>query len=74
VLVETVKPSADGRGLIIGLFGATGKDSSVKLSWNGKKPVATWITDLTEKKLRPTEKQIQVPAHGVVFVRADLEL
>jgi hypothetical protein len=74
VLIETVKPSANGAGLIVALFGISGRDTSVKLAWHGVKPAATWITDLTEKPLQRAEKKIEVPGYGVVFIRADLEM
>jgi hypothetical protein len=72
VLIETVKPSTDGRALIIGLFGVTGKPTTAKLSWNGTEP-DLWFTDLTEKPLRPANSGVEVPAYAVVYLRAELK-
>lgn len=72
VLVETVKPSSDGRALIVALFGVSGKNGSVKLNWRGVKPGSVSLTDLTEKPLKPVAQRIDVPAYDVVYVRAEL--
>ncbi len=72
VLVETVKVSEDGKALILRLFGVAGVDRSVRLRWGAATPAAVWLTDLTEKPLRKLEPDLDVPAYGIVSLRAEL--
>jgi alpha-mannosidase len=71
VLVETVKASEDGNGLIVRLFSLSPTDREVTVeSRIGSGPA--WLTDLTEKPLRPAGRRITVPAGGVVSLRLDV--
>jgi len=72
VLVETVKISEDGQALIVRLFGVAGVDRSVNLRWGGTKPVSLSLTDLTEAPLRKLGRRVDVPAYGIVSVRAEM--
>lgn len=72
VLVETLKPSHDGRALLVRLFGVSGKTESVILTWSDAAPTSVWLTDLTEKPLRRIERRVEVPAYAVVHLRAEL--
>ncbi len=72
VLVETVKVSDDGRALVVRLFGASGKEETVRLKWQSLKPVSVWVSDLTEKPLRQVNRNIQIPPYGMVTLRAEL--
>jgi hypothetical protein len=58
--------------LILRLFGVGGQDASVALAWKSVKPTSVWLTDLTEKPLRPAGAEVAVPAFGVVQLRAEL--
>jgi alpha-mannosidase len=71
VLVETVKASDDGKGVVVRLFGVGGQREAVVLKWLGWKPRTIWRTDLTEKPLQRIEGAVDVPAYGVVHIRAD---
>ena len=72
VLVETVKLSEDGNAWIARLFGVGGVDRSVNLRWGATKPLSLWLTDLTEKPLRKLGRRVDVPAYGIVSVRAEM--
>ncbi|MEI7899817.1 MAG: glycosyl hydrolase-related protein [bacterium] len=72
VLVETLKVSADGKALIVRLFGVSGQPQTATLAWQSIKPAAVWLTDLTERPLTAVSGAIRVPAYGVVHLRADL--
>jgi hypothetical protein len=72
VLVETVKVSEDGQALVVRLFGVSGRDQEVRLDWSSLTPAALWLTDLSEQPLRLLGRRLQVPAYGVVSVRAEL--
>jgi hypothetical protein len=70
VLVETVKPSDDGKGIVVRLFGVAGTKASVTLKWVGWKPRSTWRTDLSERPLQRVDGAVEVPAYGVVHLLA----
>jgi alpha-mannosidase len=70
VLVETVKVSDDGKAIVVRLFGVSGKRKMVALKWNGWKPRVVWRTDVAERPLQPVRGAVEVPAYGVVHLRA----
>lgn len=71
VLVETLKVSEDGQAHILRLFGVSGRSTTVKLIWAKPSPRTVWLSDLSEKPLRPVKGAVAVPAYGVVTLRAD---
>jgi hypothetical protein len=71
VVVETIKPSDDGRGWIVRLRGASGRAEKAKLHWRaGLRPRMT-LTDISERPGTPILGPIDVPPSGLVTVRAD---
>ena len=72
VLVTALKPSDDGKALIVRLFGASGKDAKAKLDWAAPAPTQLWLSDTSEKPLQKTTGPIAVPAWGIVTLRAEL--
>jgi alpha-mannosidase len=72
VLVTAFKPSEDGKAVIVRLFGASGKDSSVRLKWRGPVPKAVYFSDLAERAIQRSGTSIAVPAFGLVTLRAEL--
>ena len=72
VLIETLKVSADGKALIVRLFGVSDHSQSTTLTWHGIKPAAVWLTDLTEQPVSAVSGAILIPAYGVVHLRAHL--
>ncbi|HWY75186.1 MAG TPA: polysaccharide lyase family protein [Verrucomicrobiae bacterium] len=74
VLVTCFKPSDDGKAWMISLFGASEKPASAKLVWGSRSPKALFISGTNQKPgLRADTNQIEVPGHGVVTMRAELE-
>jgi len=71
VIVGALKPSRDGRALIVRLFGAGGKATPVTLTWREPKPEAVFLSDLSEKPGTAVQGPIEVPAHGLVTLRAE---
>ena len=71
VLVSAFKPSDDGRGWIVRLFGASGKTEKVKLSWSKPAPRQLWLSDLSEQPREKIGNSIEVPGWGIVTVRAE---
>jgi len=72
VLVNAMKPSDDGKAIIVRLFGASGKDTVAKLAWSQPEPQAIWLSDASERPLARAPESIEVPAWAVVTLRADL--
>jgi len=72
VIVGALKPSRDGRALIVRLFGAGGKKTPVTLTWREPKPKGVFLSDLSEKPGTAVQGPIEVPAHGLVTLRAEL--
>jgi len=71
VLVSALKPADDGRGWIVRLFGASGQTERVKLTWDKPGPTHLWLSDLSEEPLQEIGRSIEVPAWGIVTVRAE---
>jgi len=72
VLVTGLKPSDDGRALIVRLWEAGGQDRSVTLDWASPVPRSVSLSDLSENPQPPLTGAVNVPAWGVVTLRADL--
>ncbi len=71
VLIETVKPSEDGKALILRLFGVSDQNRDVTINWgDGLSPMTLHRTDLSEQPLEPESGTIHIPAYGVVMLRA----
>ena len=71
VLVTALKPSDDGKGWIVRLFGASGKAEKVKLSWSVPAPSHVWLSDLSEEPAQEAGHAIEVPGWGIVTLRAE---
>ena len=73
VLVSALKPSDDGKALIVRLFNAGTKLAQTELAWGRKAPRRLWLSDTGEqagKKLSARDA-VAVPASGVVALRAE---
>ncbi|MBU6400021.1 MAG: hypothetical protein KGS61_06865, partial [Verrucomicrobia bacterium] len=71
VTVITLKPSDDGRALIVRLFGASGHNRSARLDWGEHRPRALFLSDTSERPCRQIGNQVTVPGYGVVTLRAE---
>lgn len=71
VVVTALKPGDDGKAWIVRLFGASGKERKVKLSWSAPGPAQVWLSDTSEKPLRKVAGEIAVPGWGLVTLRAE---
>ena len=71
VLVSVLKPADDGRGWIVRLFGASGQPERVKLAWGQPAPHHFWISDLSEEPRQEIGHTVEVPAWGIVTLRAE---
>jgi alpha-mannosidase len=71
VLVTGLKPSDDGRAIIVRLWAAAGRDTAVKVSWAEPAPRQVWVSDVSEKPVKPVDGVITVAAWGLVTLRAE---
>ena len=53
VLVGAMKPSNDGKAMIVRLYEVSGKDTEAKLQWKGLEPKAVWLSNPFEDSRRP---------------------
>ena len=72
VIVAALKPSNDGKAWIIRLFGAGGKTAKASLTWSDRVSRTVWLSDLTEEPKTKIAGPIEVPAYGMVTLRAEL--
>jgi len=71
VVVTALKPSDDGKAWIVRLFGASGQPQTVKLAWAKPAPHQLWLSDTSEKPRQKAGPSIEVPAWGIVTLRAE---
>lgn len=71
VIVTALKPSDDGRAWIVRLFGASGKDHKVKLTWAAPQPAKVWLSNTSEKPVAAAPSEISVAGWEVVTLRAE---
>lgn len=71
VIVASIKPSNDGKAIILRLFGAGGEAAKARLKWGGETPMSLWISDLAENRITKVTGAIDVPTCGIVTLRAE---
>ncbi len=71
VLVSVLKPTDDGKGWLVRLFGASGKSRRVRLDWSEPTPRQLWLSDTSEQPKQQAGNTIEVPAWGLVTLRAE---
>jgi alpha-mannosidase len=72
VIVQECKRSADGSAWIVRLFGASGKNLAVGLTWADNASIKIWRSDLREQPLERLGTQVEVPAWELVTVRIEV--
>ncbi len=65
VLVTALKPSDDGKALIVRLFGAAAEVKSARLQWGSVQPKAVFLSDTSEQPGQRTGDRIEVPPSGL---------
>lgn len=71
VLVTALKPTDDGAGLVVRLYGGSEKSSKAKLNWSGAQPVAVHLSDTSEAPREKVRGSVSVPGHGIVTLRVE---
>ncbi len=72
VLVSGLKPSDDGRALIVRLWNSSDRDAATRIAWAEPKPVTVSLSDTSEQPRADASGEIQVPAWELVTLRAEL--
>ncbi len=71
VIVTAFKPSDDGKGWIVRLFGASGKDEEAKVAWAKPAPQQMWLSDTSEEPRERIGDVVYVPGWGLVTLRVE---
>jgi hypothetical protein len=72
VVVTGLKPSDDGRAIIVRLLGTGDKPTAAKLIWSRFVPKRLWISDTSEQPKRAVVGDVPIPSWGVVTLRVEL--
>jgi alpha-mannosidase len=70
-IVTALKPSEDGKGWIVRLFGASGKNEKAKIVWSDPAPKGMYLSDITEKVGEKISGEVEVAGYGMVTVRVE---
>lgn len=71
VLVLGLKPSEDGKALIVRLFESGGKTSRAKLAWSAPVPSQIWLSNAGESRLCKSSGSIEFSPYSLVTLRAE---
>ena len=69
VTVSELKPSDDGKAWIVRLWGASGRDERVRLTWKGRPLASANLSNASEKAGAKVGPAIAVPGYGLVTLR-----
>ncbi len=73
IIITSVRPSRDGKALMVRLFNPTDDVQKVKLEW-GRKAETTWRSNPMEDPLEKAAKEISLVKFEVITLRVDQEL
>ena len=71
VMVTSIKPAREGEAWMIRLYAASGKPERVNISWGGLKPSTVYVSNPDQRRGRPVAGPIDLPAYGIVTLRAE---
>jgi alpha-mannosidase len=71
VLISSIRPSRDGKALIIRLYAVGGEPESFSLTWGDGKPRSLYLSGEDEARGEPVACPIDLPAYGIVTLRAE---
>lgn len=72
VLVTLLKPSEDGKGLVVRLFNAGQGMEKARVIWAEPKPQSVWLSNPREEEIGKVEGPIEMAPCEVVTLRASL--
>lgn len=71
VVINSLKPGNDGKGVVLRLFNTTGTNLTAKLTWASPAPGRVFLSNLAETPVGAPIDPVTVPAWGVVTLRAE---
>jgi hypothetical protein len=71
-IATALKPADEGQALIVRLFNADDKPASVKLIWDKSAAKQIWLSDTSERPVQEAPETIEMPASGLVTLRAEM--
>ena len=72
-MITSIKPSNDGKALILRLFNTADSASKPTLKWHALTPKSISISDLLEEPGAPAGDTVDLPAYEVETLRAELK-
>jgi hypothetical protein len=72
VIVTSLKPTMDGRALVLRLVNAGDKPAAARVNWIDPTPTRVSLSSPFENAGEPVAQPIQIPPKGIVTIRADL--
>jgi alpha-mannosidase len=72
VVATALKPSDDGKALILRLFAPTPKNQTAHLRWGSRRPRSVCLSDTSEQAGQPVKDKVFVPGFGLVTLRVEL--
>ena len=71
MLVTALKPSNDGKGIVVRLFNTTDQPAKAKLAWGDAAPKGVWLSTLSEDRGEKAPAEVALPAWGIVTLRCE---
>lgn len=71
VIVSSIKPSRDGKALIVRLFNAGDRAAKATLAWGKPAPARVSLSSPFEENGEELQGPVELPACGIVTLRAD---
>jgi hypothetical protein len=72
VLVSGLKPSDDGRAVIVRLFNPLPRAQTATLDWGTRKPRSVRLTDTSERAGAEAPAEIAIPGNGLQALRVEM--
>lgn len=73
VIATALKPSDDGKAIILRLWNVSGKMEQTRIMWADPQPLSVSLSNASEQPGEKVSGPIEVPAWGIVTVRAEMK-
>jgi alpha-mannosidase len=74
VLVTALKPSDDGKAIIVRLWGGAGHDAQTQILWSDPAPRSMWLSNTSEKPMTRVAGSITIPGLGRSIAQGRIEV
>jgi alpha-mannosidase len=71
VVVTSIRPSRNGKGIMVRLFNISGQQQNTSLKWSVE-PEGMWLSNPMEEKLSSLTGPIQMVPHEIVTLRIEM--